>query len=70
MRELDQVARVRGYPEVIACDKGAEFRGEAVDQWAHQHGVALRCIEAGKPVQNCVIESFTGRLRDECLNEN
>ncbi len=70
VRELDQVALVRGYPEVIVCDNGPAFRGEAVDQWAHQHGVTLQCIEPGKPVQNGFIESFNGRLRDECLNES
>ena len=25
-------------------------------------------IRPGKPVENCFIESFNGRLRDECLN--
>ena len=70
VRELDHVARVRGYPDVIVCDNGPEFRGEAVDQWADQHGVTLQFIEPGKPVQNCFIESFNGRLRDECLNES
>jgi putative transposase len=69
-RELDQVAQVRGYPEVIVCDNGPEFRSEAMDQWAHQHRVTLQFIEPGKPVQNCFIESFNGRLRDECLNES
>ena len=70
VRELDQVAQVRGYPDVIVCDNGPEFRGEDLDQWAHQHGVTLQFIEPGKPVQNCFIESFNGRLRDECLNES
>ena len=70
VRELDQVARVRGDPDVIVCDNGPEFRGEDVDQWAHQHGVTLRFIEPGKPVQHCFIESFNGPLRDECLNES
>jgi putative transposase len=70
VRELEQVARVRGYPEVIVCDNGPEFRGEALDRWAHEHGVTLQFIEPGKPVQNCFIESFNGRLRDECLNES
>ena len=41
VRELEQVARVRGYPEVIVCDNGPEFRGEALDRWAHEHGVTL-----------------------------
>ena len=38
--------------------------------WAHQHGVTLRLTEPGKPNQNAYIESFNGRLRDECLNEH
>ena len=38
--------------------------------WAHRNGVALRLIEPGKPNQNAYIESFNGRLRDECLNEH
>ena len=42
----------------------------ALDQWAYEKGVKLRFIEPGKPVQNAFIESFNGRLRDECLNEH
>lgn len=38
--------------------------------WAHARGVTLRLIEPGKPNQNAYIESFNGRLRDECLNEH
>jgi transposase InsO family protein len=38
--------------------------------WAHEHGVQLRLIEPGKPNQNAYLESFNGRLRDECLNEH
>jgi transposase InsO family protein len=38
--------------------------------WAHRQGIALRLIEPGKPNQNAYIESFNGRLRDECLNEH
>src|SRR3712207_8379490 len=41
-----------------------------LDQWAYERGIRLRFIEPGKPVQNAVIESFNGRLRDECLNQH
>ena len=61
---------MRGYPTTIVCDNGPEFRGEALDQWAHQHGIHLAFVEPGKPVQNAYIESFNGKFRDECLNEN
>ena len=43
-------------------------RGQALDAWAHEHGVKLDFIRPGKPVENAVIESFNGRVRDECLN--
>ena len=41
-----------------------------MDVWAHENKVKLRFIQPGKPVQNAYIESFNGKLRDECLNEN
>ncbi len=41
-----------------------------MDQWAYAHGVALHFIDPGKPVQNAFIESFNGKFRDECLNQN
>jgi putative transposase len=49
---------------------GPEFAGTALDAWAAQHGVSLRFIQPGKPVQNAFIESFNGKFRDECLNEH
>ena len=44
--------------------------GKALDQWAWRNGVRLHFIDPGKPTQNAFIESFNGRFRDECLNEN
>jgi putative transposase len=70
VRVLERIATERGYPTTIVCDNGPEFRGEALDQWAHWRGVHLAFIEPGKPVQNAYIESFNGKFRDECLNEN
>jgi len=57
-------------PNEIILDNGPELAGRAVDQWAYERGVRLRFIEPGKPVQNAFIESFNGRLRDECLNRH
>ncbi len=68
---LDRVALARGgYPAVIVLDNGPEFRSEALDQWADRHDVRLHFIEPGRPVQNAFVESFNGRFRDECLNQN
>lgn len=69
-RALDRIAAERGLPKSIVCDNGPEFIGQTVDFWAYRHGVSLSFIEPGKPVQNAYIESFNGKLRDECLNEN
>ena len=70
-RELDRVAFEQGgFPEVITVDNGPEFAGRVLDAWAYEHHVHLRFIEPGKPVQNAYIESFNGKLRDECLNEH
>jgi len=69
-RVLDRICAERGHPGVIRADNGPEFTGKALMEWADQHGVTIRHIEPGKPNQNAYIESFNGRLRDECLNEN
>ncbi len=69
-RILDRVALTRDLPQVMRTDNGKEFCGRAMLTWAHTQGVALRLIEPGKPNQNAYIESFNGRLRDECLNEH
>jgi putative transposase len=69
-RVLDRMASERGLPEAIVVDNGPEFRGRAMAAWSQQRGVRLEFIQPGKPVQNAYIESFNGRLRDECLNAN
>jgi putative transposase len=70
VRALEQVVAEHGTPVEIVMDNGPELTGRALDQWAYQQGVRLHFIEPGKPVQNAFIESFNGRLRDECLNEH
>jgi putative transposase len=69
-RILDGLSSQRGKPKMIRSDNGAEFTGKAMLTWAHRNAVALRLIEPGKPNQNAYVESFNGRLRDECLNEH
>lgn len=69
-RILDRLAIERGLPKVLRTDNALEFCGRAMLTWAHDRDVTLRLIEPGKPNQNAYIESFNGRLRDECLNEH
>ena len=66
---MDRICAQRGKPEVIRTDNSKEFTGSAMLTWAHRNGITLRLIEPGKPTQNAYIESFNGRLRDECLND-
>jgi len=70
VRVLDGICSLRGRPAVIRTDNGKEFTGKAMLTWAARNGVTLRLIEPGKPNQNAYVESFNGRLRDECLNEH
>jgi putative transposase len=65
-----RLAETRGLPEVITMDNGPEFAGKALDEWAYRKSVKLHFINPGKPVENAYVESFNGRLRDECLNTN
>ena len=67
---LGRIASFRGLPEYIYVDNGPEFISNALDQWAYDRGIKLHFIRPGRPVENAYIESFNGRFRDECLNQN
>ena len=68
-RELDALIAHRGKPATIISDNGTELTSRAVLEWTNGAGIAWHYIEPGKPQQNAFVESFNGRLRDECLNE-
>ncbi|MNT59243.1 Integrase core domain protein [compost metagenome] len=67
---LRWVTASRGNPGRIRVDNGPEFISKALDHWAYKNGVTLDFSRRGKPTDNAFIESFNGRLRDECLNPN
>lgn len=67
-RVLSEIALTRPLPRRIVVDNGPEFTSKALDQWAYEHDVELTFIRPGRPIENCFIESFNGRFRDECLN--
>ena len=67
---LNGIAAQRGRPQVIKSDNGSEFIGKAMDKWAYEHRVALDFSRPGRPTDNAMVESFNGRLRQECLNEH
>jgi putative transposase len=65
---LDRAIARAGTPVSITVDHGTEFTSRALEDWAYRRGVKLDFIRPGKPTENGHIESFNGRLRDECLN--
>jgi putative transposase len=67
---LDGIVERTGTPASITIDHGTEFTSKALEEWAYRRGVKLDFTHPGKPTENGHIESFNGRLRDECLNVN
>ena len=67
---LDFVLLAGPVPRSITVDHGTEFQSRALEDWAYRRGVQLDFTRPGKPTENAFIESFNGRLRDECLNVN
>lgn len=67
---LSRIVAKRSRPTSITIDNGSEFYSREMDEWAYRHEVELDFIQPGKPVENAYIESFNGRLRDECLNSH
>jgi len=70
VRVLEELKRQRGLPRQIRSDNGPEFVSRAVDQWAYEQRLQWHTIQPGRPMENSYVESFNGRFRDECLNEN
>lgn len=72
-RAVQVLARVvgeRGAPHQLVLDNGPELTSRVLDQWVYTTDIELHFITPGKPVENAFVESFNGRLRDECLNEH
>lgn len=67
---LEEIKKNRSLPQAITADNGPEFISKKLDVWAYYYDVKLDFIRPGKPVENAFVESFNGRLRDECLNTN
>jgi putative transposase len=66
---LDYLSLKRGMAKYIRSDNGPEFIAKAIKEWLEEHGVRSLLIRPGNPWENSYIESFNGKLRDECLNQ-
>lgn len=69
-RELSKLIMVRGKPKTIVSDNGTELTSHAILKWCQDYMIEWHYIAPGKPMQNGFVESFNGKLRDECLNEH
>lgn len=69
VRLFDDLKKTRKLPKQIVCDNGTEFTSKVFLEWADENKVELCFIDKGKPTQNAFVESFNGKFRDECLNE-
>jgi putative transposase len=69
-RVLERLKIAGRKPKVIVSDNGPEFIRRAMARWAQMNDVKLFFIEPGKPTQNAFIESFNGKFRSLCLNQN
>jgi putative transposase len=67
-RVLDEIIAERGAPQVIRCDNGPELTSRHFLAWCIERKIELVHIQPGRPMQNGQVESFHGKLRDECLN--
>jgi transposase InsO family protein len=65
---LTDLLILRGPPEYIRSDNGAEFIAKKVRAWIGAVGAKTAFIAPGSPWENGYCESFNARLRDELLN--
>lgn len=68
--QINRISLAPRNTDLFCTYYGPEFRGRALQAWSEQRNITLAFIEPGKPIQNAVVESFNGRMRDECLNAN
>ena len=68
VESVEAISAVRGAPAHLRMDNGSESAADALRDWCRLSDTATACIESGAPWENSWIESFNGRLRDECLN--
>ena len=70
VRVLEELRRAGKLPKTLVCDNGSEFTSKVMLMWAQANAIRLHFITPGKPTQNAFIESFNGKLRDECLRQH
>ncbi len=70
VNSLKKATAIYGLPKAIKVDNGPEFISKELDLWAYSNKVELDYSRPGKPTDNAFIESFNGKVRQECLNQH
>ena len=63
-----QIIGILKESEAITVENGPEIPVNAMRFWSRRTGVDLPYIQSDKPIQNALVESFNGKLRDPFLN--
>jgi len=69
METLDELIQDRGAPRFTRTDNGSEFIADPLRRWLKSKGVKPLAVDPGSPWQNGYVESFNGKFRDECLDQ-
>ena len=67
---LEWVMAAYGKLKTIRVDNGPEFISKDIDLWAWMFGVTLDFSRPGQPTDNAFVDSFNGKVRAECINQN
>ncbi len=67
-RVLQNLMTQHGGPAALRSDNGPELTSRHYLAWCIEQRVQPIHMQPGRPMQNGHVESFHGRLRDECLN--
>lgn len=69
-RDAKQHCSQTSFSALLKTDNYSEFAGKMLDKWIYERGIRIDFSRPGTPTDNATVESFNGRLRQECLNEN
>ncbi|MDI7223740.1 integrase core domain-containing protein [Leptospira santarosai] len=70
VRILNEAVKIYGLPKQIVVGNGPEFTSKSFLKWTQEKGIDIHFTTPGKPTENAFIESFNGKMRNRCLNEN
>lgn len=68
IKVMKELVFFRGKPKAVRVDNGPEFISKIFVNWCTFHGIDIKYIQPGKPVQNAYIERFNRLFREDILD--